>query len=344
MSSFLGQAVLQASSSSSQLARHTAPRAAVRSARLAPIRSVVADAESPEAAAAAAPQPAAAAPDLLAPPRRRAPIWRAPPSARTRASKEKYFAEQAAIRQEANQKRVEERAGAAAGAGGAATLASKPDRSRFGGGRGGSSATSGGNAAPGSGRAFGTGGAQAGTATDKGGSKGGKGGSEGWAGRGKKGEWDVRPVVEVQRFSLLHCRLRDRLDAGSSTHSGAQPPASYLAHAAAHSLALFSSRLTVWTAILGAASSQLGRLRRDNMDSRASWHEWAPRTCLAHSHHHACHAAGGGRAGWSDNRGQKKEKINIESRRKARQTRREERAEEREANKVRPRRPPGRAR
>ncbi|KAL4421069.1 hypothetical protein ABPG77_001364 [Micractinium sp. CCAP 211/92] len=232
MSSFLGQAVLQASSSSSLLARHTAPRAAVRSARLTPIRSVVADAEAPEAAAAGAPQAASAAPDLLAPPKRRPPIWRAPPSARTRASKEKYFAEQAAIRQEANQKRAEERANAAGGGGGgggAGVLASKPDRSRFGGGRGGSSAGGSSSAAPGGGRAAGSGGVQAGTTADKGGSKGGNRAND-WNNRGKKGA--------------------------------------------------------------------------------------------------------SGKGAWGENRGQKKEKINIESRRKARQTRREERAEEREANKA----------
>ncbi len=45
-------------------------------------------------------------------------------------------------------------------------------------------------------------------------------------------------------------------------------------------------------------------------------------------------AGASGKGAWGENRGQKKEKINIESRRKARQTRREERAEEREANKV----------
>ncbi|KAL4422503.1 hypothetical protein ABPG75_008700 [Micractinium tetrahymenae] len=191
MSSFLGQAVLQASSSSSSslLARHTVPRGAPRSARVAPIRSVVAESEAPEAAAAPGAQAAAAPSDLLSPPTRRPPIWRAPPSARTRASKEKYFAEQAAIRQEANQKRAEERASAAGGAGGngaggGTMLNTKPDRS------------------------------------DR----------DSWNNRGKKG--------------------------------------------------------------------------------------------------------GSGKGGWSDNRGQKKEKINIESRRKARQTRREERAEEREANKA----------
>ncbi|KAI3430251.1 hypothetical protein D9Q98_004847 [Chlorella vulgaris] len=93
MSAFLGQA-LQCSGLT-LLPRHAAPPARLRPLT---VRAVATDA--PETAASTGPTPpapaapaAADAPALVAPPKRRMPIWRAPPSPRTQASKQKSFSD-----------------------------------------------------------------------------------------------------------------------------------------------------------------------------------------------------------------------------------------------------------
>ncbi|EFN52432.1 hypothetical protein CHLNCDRAFT_58881 [Chlorella variabilis] len=182
--SFLGQ-TLQCGAS---LPRSHAFQAARLPARL-PVRAVAADAEqasAPEAAAAPAPAPA---PPLLAPPSRKPPIWRAPPSARTRASKEKFFAEQAANRQEAYHKRQEERQasqggggyaanGAGRQSGGAGTLTDKPDRTgRFEGGGGYAGRGGGGGGYAGRGGGGGFAGGRGGSGGSFAGGRGGGGGT-----------------------------------------------------------------------------------------------------------------------------------------------------------------------
>ena len=145
----------------------------------------------------AAPHPAPQPPptlELLKPPKRTPPIWRVPPSARTRASKEKYFSEQAALRAEAKQARQDAwqaRQQENGGGGGGLQLASKPDRtgrfisagsgpspvgSRFGSGGGG-----GGAAAGSSGGGGGNGGRFGDRGSDRGGGRGGRGGGGKWS-------------------------------------------------------------------------------------------------------------------------------------------------------------------
>ncbi|PSC70224.1 translation initiation factor IF-chloroplastic [Micractinium conductrix] len=276
MSLFLSHSALQCGSSAGLAARQPASRPAPRGAFI--VRSMVADAERTTAAEpeapAAAPPPGAAGGELLAPPTRRPPIWRAPPSARTRASKYKYFSEQAAIRQEQrDERRAERAASAAASSPGPApgNYNSKPDRTgRFdGGGRG-----------PGGPSAGGPGGYNRGPAGGGGYNRGPATGGPGGYTRGPATGGYTRGPATGGPGGY------NRGPAGPGGAPGSSAPGS-----------------------------------TDNKS-------WGGRG-------KAGGGRGGGGGGWKDNRGQKKgEKINIVSRRKARQSRREERAESREANKA----------
>lgn len=197
--SFLGTALGQCGSSLAALqprpARPAAPRSLV-------VRSVVAEAEPADAEVPAAKPPPSL--ELLKPPKRTPPIWRVPPSARTRASKEKYFSEQAALRAEAKQARQDawQARQQDNGGGGGLQLASKPDRtgrfispgsstsppgSRFGSGLGG------GGAAAGS-----SGGGNGGRGGDRGSDRGG-----GRGGRGGGGKWsDPREKKQNQKINI----------------------------------------------------------------------------------------------------------------------------------------------
>lgn len=146
-----------------------------------------------------APQPPPSL-ELLKPPKRTPPIWRVPPSARTRASKEKYFSEQAALRAEAKQARQDawQARQQDNGGGGGLQLASKPDRT----GRFISPGSS--TSPPGSrfGSGLGGGGAAAGSS---GGGNGGRGGDRGSGrgGRGGGGKWsDPREKKQNQKINI----------------------------------------------------------------------------------------------------------------------------------------------
>jgi hypothetical protein len=126
MSAWLGQ-TLQCGGGALVPARNALPSA---NRRRVQTRSAAIDAPQQQSSEVEAPKPVADVPQLLQPPKRRPPIWRVPPSARTMASKQKHFAEQAAMRQEARRQDRQGPAGASSnGQGGnRMSLADKPDR------------------------------------------------------------------------------------------------------------------------------------------------------------------------------------------------------------------------